>query len=176
MNISWIVLAFMMQIPAGDEVFKVGPAITTFGKIASVESDVEIPAGTVFKIRFDAGQANPKRQINRTFDSVARFINLKRAAGVPKEDLQIAIIVHGGAAMEVTTSEFYGARSKGRENGSAAAVAELQKHNVEFYICGQSAAYNRIEKKDLLPGVKLVHSAMTIHALLGQKDYLLNPF
>ena len=158
-----------------DDVFKPGGAIKTFGKIAAVDSDVEIPKGTVFKVRFDSARGSSKG-INSTFDSVARFINLKHAAGVPQKDVQIAIVVHGSASIDVTKNDFYAAKKEGRENGSANAVAELRKHNVEFYICGQSAAYNGIKKTDLLPGVKVAHSAMTIHALLGNDDYLLNPF
>lgn len=157
------------------DAFKPGVAIPEFGKVAAVESDVEIPEGTVFKIRFDCGRGSV-RGINSTFDAVARFINLKQTAGVPRKDVRIAIVVHGIAALDVTKDEFYSAKKKGRKNGSATAVAVLQKHNVQFYICGQSAAYNQIQKPDLLPGVKMAHSAMTVHALLGNDGYLLNPF
>ena len=158
-----------------DDVFKPGVAITEFGRIAAVDSDVEIPQGTVFKVRFDAGRGATKG-INSTFDSVARFINLKQAAGVPLENVHIAIVIHGSAAIDVTKDEFYSAKRKGQKNGSSNAVATLQKHNVKIYICGQSAAFNGIRKVDLLPGVKVAHSAMTVHALLGNEGYQLNPF
>ena len=167
--------ALFASTSTNDDVFKPGGAVKTFGKIAAVDSDVDIPNGTVFKVRFDSGRDSSKG-INSTLDSVARFINLKHAAGIPKDNIQLAIVVHGSASLDVTVDEFYAAQKKGRTNGSAEAVAELQKHNVKFYICGQSAAYNKIKKTDLLPGVKVAHSAMTIHALLGSDDYLLNPF
>ena len=171
------VLPLLVWPSPEDDVFKPGNAIKEFGKIAAVESDVEIPKDTIFKVRFDVGQSNPKRPINRTFDSVARFINLKDAAGVPLENVHVAIVVHGSASLDVTQDDFYTNKYKDRKkNGSAEAIAQLQKHGVNFYICGQSAAYQGIEKKDLLPGVKVAHSAMTIHALLGQQGYSLNPF
>ena len=168
-------LFLLLLVQGGEGVFTVGPAVN-FGKIANVESDVEIPKDMVFNIRFDSGRSSPRLKVNSTFDSAARFINLKRAAEVPKENISIAIVVHGNASFDVTNDDAYGARFDGKTNGSAAAVAELQKHNVVFYICGQSAAFHGIEKKDLLPGVKLAHSAMTIHAILGKQGYLLNPF
>ena len=52
----------------------------------------------------------------------------------------------------------------------------LQENNVKFYLCGQSAAAQGIGKGDLLPGVKMALSAMTMHALLDQQGFSLNPF
>lgn len=164
-----------LTLPNNDDVFKPGKAIPEFGKIAAVDSDVEIPEGTVFKVRFDSGRG-ASSGINMTFDSVARFINLKNAAGVSQENVRVAIVVHGSASLDVTKDDFYGTRKKGKKNDSKSAVAKLQENNVEFYICGQSAAHHGIAKTDLLPGVKVAHSAMTIHALLDNDDYSLNPF
>lgn len=178
MNLSYffyVVQVVLLVLPC-DDVFKPGNAIKEYGKIAAVQSDVEIPSGTIFKVRFDVGEAFPNRPINRTFDSAARFINLKDATGVPLEDVRIAIVVHGSASLDVTQDEFYAKKRGVKTNGSAEVVAQLQKHGVKIYICGQSAAYSGIKKKDLLPGVKVAHSAMTVHALLGQQGYLLNPF
>jgi len=55
-------------------------------------------------------------------------------------------------------------------------IKELTENGVEIYLCGQSAAYYGIEKKDLLPNVRMALSAMTAHAILQQKDYTVNPF
>ena len=158
-----------------NEIFHAGPVITTFGNIADVESDVKLPPSTIFKIRFDVGKISKSQSINSTFESAARFINVNVAAGVPRENIRIAIVVHGSAAFDVTKHSFY-ERKKGKTNSSTAAVQRLQKHQVEFYLCGQSAAYHGINKSDLLNGVKLAPSAMTIHALLDQQKYSLNPF
>ena len=156
--------------------FHQGKVISDFGNVADVESDVVIPPGTELKVRFDVGRKARAGSINSTFDSAARFINLNVAAGVPQENIRVAIVVHGSAALEVTKQEFYGAKNQGRKNASDEAVATLRKHNVEFFLCGQSAAYQGIKKKDVLEGVKVAPSAMTMHALLDQQGYSLNPF
>ena len=84
--------------------------------------------------------------------------------------------MHGSASIDVTGQEFFSSRNEGRENANAVAVETLLKNNVEFYLCGQSAAYSDIGKNDLLPGVKLALSAMTTHAMLAQDGFSLNPF
>ena len=96
-------------------------------------------------------------------------------AGVKPENIRLAIVVHGGASTDLTNQAFFAARREGRENASAAAIAQLQDHGVEFHLCGQSAAAHGITSADLLPGVKMSLSAMTAHALLQQQGFTLNP-
>ena len=98
------------------------------------------------------------------------------AAGVPEKNIQLAIVVHGGASLDLTNQEFFAARRDGAENANAAAIAQLQEYGVKFYLCGQSAAANGISNADLLPGVQMSLSAMTAHALLQQQDFTINPF
>ncbi len=156
--------------------FHPGTTIPEFGRIATVDADVELPASTKFKVTFDSADQAGLNAIDRTFDSAARFINLHTEAGVPAENIELAIVVHGGASLDVTDSEFHKARNEVRENASAGAIETLQNNNVRFFICGQSAAYHQIGKENLLPGIQLAHSAMTMHALLQQDGYTLNPF
>lgn len=158
------------------EVFQPGPAIPEFGKIATVQSDMKIPADTILKVRFDVARQARKDQINTTLDSAARLINLHAAAGIKPENLQIAIVLHGNALMDVTSKTFYGLRHDGRDQASLKAVRILHQHKVKFYVCGQSAAHHKVTKGDLLPVIKVAPSAMTAHAILAAQGYSLNPF
>lgn len=155
--------------------FHTGPVFTTFGDIATVQSDLPIPEGTVFKVVFDVTDKATPGQLNRTFDSAARFINMHVEAGVPIADIHVAIVVHGGAAVDLLTQESYAARNDGAVNGSAAAIAELTAHGVDIWLCGQTAAAQQITRADLLPGIGMSLSAMTAFALLQQQGYTLNP-
>ncbi|QJB70688.1 DsrE family protein [Parasphingorhabdus halotolerans] len=158
------------------ENFKTGPVFEDFGPTAQVQTDVAVSAETKFNIAFDVATKADAGKLNRTFESAARFINMHVAAGMPEENIKIAIVIHGGASHDLTNSKFYAAQNDGTENGSAVAIAELQKHGVEFHLCGQSAAAHGITNQDLLPGVKMQLSAMTAHAILQQRGYTLNPF
>ena len=176
-KVALALLTGVVGTPCQDEaVFHAGPIFADFGKIADVTPDQPIPEGTRFKVRFDAGKQATPGSINSTLDMAARFINMHVEAGVPIENMELAVVVHGGAALDVTRSEFYAAKYAGQSNASAAALAELQQAKVQFFICGQSAAWQKISKASLLPGVQVALSAMTAHALLDQEGYSLNPF
>ncbi len=170
------VLAAAGPASAGLDDFTTGPVFQTFGPKAAVESAEAIPEGTIFKIAFDVVNPADAGKLNRTIESAARFINMHVAAGVPLDDISLAVVVHGRAAMDLTNKEFYRSRLEGQEHGSADAIASLQQAGVTFHLCGQSAAAQDITADDLLPGVRMELSAMTTHALLQQDGYTLNPF
>tara|TARA_R110002167_G_scaffold36382_1_gene115187 strand:- start:5918 stop:6463 length:546 start_codon:yes stop_codon:yes gene_type:complete len=155
--------------------FHAGPVFTTFGDVATIQSDLPIPEGTVFRVVFNVSDKATPGQLNRSIDSAARFINMQVEAGVPLADIHIAVVVHGGASADLLDPAAYGARNDGAANGSADAISELVAHGVEFWLCGQSATALGIAKTDLLPGVGMSLSAMTAFALLQQQGYTLNP-
>ncbi|MEO9968495.1 MAG: DsrE family protein [Hyphomonadaceae bacterium] len=157
------------------ENFHTGPLIEDYGPVATVEGREPIPEGTVFKVSFDIVDRAESGAINPKLVSAARFLNMHTEAGVPPENMSLALVIHGSAVHDMTNADFYG-QSNELENENAALIAELIKHGVEIYICGQSAAFNGIAKSDLLPDVRLSLSAMTSHALLQQDGYTLNPF
>ena len=153
-----------------------GPAIAGFGPAARVDSDMPIPPDTMFRIAFDVSEENTTDRPLRGFESLARFINMHVAAGVPEDRIRLALVVHGKASFDLLTDSAHRARFDGRPSPSGALIADLQKHHVRVIVCGQSAAALGIAKADLMPGVELALSAMTAHALLQQEGYTLNPF
>lgn len=155
--------------------FKPGPAIKDFGLIAEVPGMEALPSGATYKVSFDLAKAAQPGQVNRSIESLARFINMHVAHGVKVEQIQLALVVHGGAVNDMTRSAVY-AKKNQQDNANKALIEALQKHGVQFYVCGQSAAYHGVTQADLLPGVKLSLSAMTQHALLQQNGFTLNPF
>ena len=169
-------LASAQPASAQMENFKAGPVFEGFGPTASVQMDDPVAKDAVFNIAFDVKDSAESGKLNRTIESTARFINMHVAAGVPVENIHLAIVVHGSAAFDLTKQEFFAAHKDGRKNASAPAIEQLQKHGVQFHLCGQSAAAQGIANADLLPGVKMSLSAMTAHALLQQQGYTINPF
>ena len=155
---------------AGPEDFKMGPVFDTFGGVANV-TDTRLTSETSFKVAFDIAKAADDGQVNRRLDTAARFLNMHAAAGVPLENINLAIVVHGGASKDLVTDE-----KRGGENANADLIAALIEAGATIELCGQTAAYYDIEQSDLLPGVSMSLSAMTSHALLQQAGYTLNPF
>lgn len=172
-----ILLALLFASPAiaGPDAFHPGPAIPDYGRIADVDNEFPIAEGTAFHVAFDLADAAEPGEVNRGLESLARFINMHVAAGVPAENIRLAVVIHGGAVHDVTNDAHY-EPLKEAPNANAALVATLVEHGVRIYVCGQSAAYNDVTNGDLLPGVTMALSAMTAHAQLQQEGYTLNPF
>lgn len=167
---------FMSQTAnAGREDFHPGPAIPEYGRIADVENEFPIAEGTVFQVTFDIADRADAGEINRSIESAARFINMHVAAGVPEENIHLALVIHGGAVKDVVLDNLY-TEETGEVNANTALVATLLEHGVRIYVCGQSATYQDVRNDDLLPGVTMALSAMTAHAQLQQEGYTLNPF
>ena len=156
--------------------FGPGPVLPDVGPIAPVQSDLPIPKGAKFKIAFDLQTRADAGGLSRQIETAARTLNQLVAAGVPQKDVQIVLIAHGPAAMDLLNPEIYAARNEGKANGSLVAVQKLLGKGVEIYLCGQTAASQKISKADLIPGVKMSLSAITAHALYQQRGYTLNPF
>ncbi len=165
---------------AGPEAFRKGDAIPEFGEIADVKSDQPFSKRTKFKVVFDVAKQAEYGKANRNIVSMARFINMHHAQGVPVKNIKLALVLHGGAAKDVTTEIYYDELQKEAEkpqnNANATLVQALLDNGVQIYVCGQTAAYYNIKNEHLLPGVKMSLSAMTTHALLQKKGYTLNPF
>ncbi|WP_395646045.1 DsrE family protein [Terricaulis sp.] len=155
---------------AEDSPFSAGPVINDYGRVADVEGAAPIPAYTRFKVVFDVSEGAEPGEVNRGIESAARFLNMHARAGVRPSNIRLAIVVRGSATRDLTIHP-----RPGEENANAALIAELIAHNVDIYVCGQSAAHFGVSAGDLLPNVRLALSAMTEHALLQQQGYTLNP-
>ncbi len=174
-----LILSALFAVPmafADGSAFHPGPVIADYGNVASIESDQPIPEDTEFKIRFDVAKQADAGTLNRNLVTAARFLNMHVEAGVPIENIDLAIVIHGGATHDVTSASHYGAVSEDAENANAGLIEALTGKGVRIYVCGQSAAYHDVSKADLLPGVQMSLSALTAHALLDDEGYALNPF
>ncbi len=159
---------------AGADAFTKGPVLQEFGENAAIAGALENATEQHFKVAFDVADASPG-SVNRSFNSVARFINMHVRAGVPLEQIEVAVVVHGKASAELLNATAYAQRFN-HANASQPLLEQLLELGVRIQLCGQSAAMADIPAAELLPGVSMELSAMTAHALLQQQGYTLNPF
>lgn len=170
-----LVVGLPAEMQAETSAFTTGPLIDDFGPHAEVHSDWEIADGAEFRVSFDiATQAEPGA-INRGFETAARFLNMHVAAGVPAEQIRLTLVVHGSASKDLLNAQSYQDRFE-TSSANVVLLESLLANNVEFVLCGQSAAFHSVDKRDLVSGVRMALSAMTAHALLQQSGYTLNPF
>jgi len=170
-----IIAVISAQSFAGGEAFTRGPVFAKYGENATVENGIENAAEQHFKVAFDIFEEVQGDGVNRSFNSVARFINMHVRAGVALANIEVAIVVHGKASPQLLNPEAYEKRFS-KANVNQDLLEQLMAAGVTIALCGQSAAFADVDSKDLLPGVKMSLSAMTAHALLQQQGYTLNPF
>lgn len=168
-------MACLLQPALASAEFTTGPVVENFGPVTDVAQSVPLTGKERFKVVFDAAEQGDEGKRNRKFESLARFLNMQARAGVKPEQVELALVVHGGASLDVVNNAAFQKKFQ-RDNPNAELLAALQKHKVRVIICGQSAAFNGIGTDDLLPGVEMALSAMTAHALLQQQGYTLNPW
>lgn len=161
---------------AGPTDFKTGPIIEGFGPAAIVPDATALANGASFKVAFDTAKGSDGDALNSTLESAARFMNMHGKAGISAQDIDLAVVIHGGAAFDLLTPKTHKARRDGEENPNTALIKALTDANVRIILCGQTAIYRDIGKADFLPGVEIALSAMTAHAQLQQNGYTLNPF
>lgn len=168
--VTLVALSLASATHAGRDDFRAGELIPAFGMIADVPDARPLPPDTTFKLAIDVVEGGETGEVNGRFVTAAAFLNLQHANGIPPENVEIALVVHGPAHRDILTDEAYGG-----SNPNAELLEALQKYQVSVYYCGQSGAARDIEAADLLPGVEVTYSATTTHVLLQQQGYSLRP-
>ncbi|MDT0583451.1 MULTISPECIES: DsrE family protein [Alteromonadaceae] len=154
--------------------FKDGTVIKGFGKYAPVAT-ATVDKKTKMKVAFDVAAQADAGKVNRKFDSLARFINMQVAAGVPKENIQLALVVHGKASFDLLNNPSY-QKLHEQDNPNKPLLQALMENGVRVILCGQTGVAYDIELSQLVKGSEVELSAMTAHALLQQDGYTVNPF
>lgn len=92
-------------------------------------NNATINKNTKLKVAFDAGAAADAGKVNRRFDSLARFINMHLAAGVAKENIALALVVHGRASFDLSYNATY-QKAHQIDNASKTLIAVLLASNL----------------------------------------------
>lgn len=153
-----------------------GPVFTDYGPVFKVDDrDKPLTKNFRYKVFFDVTEpAKNSLSLNRRIESVARFINMHAMNGVKVEDMQIAVVLHGGATRDALNQEAYQEKYKGK-NPTLDLIEQLDSKGVKFYLCGQSLYFMQHKKTDLAPQIQLGLSAMTTSTQLQADGYTLIP-
>ncbi len=155
---------------------KAGPIVETAGAVFEVAPTLATPTDRDYRLAFDISTPAPSPdRLNVAFNTAARFLNMHGQAGVPTEHLGVALVVHGGASLELLDDEAYRQRL-GAENPNAALIRELIGKGHRVILCGQSAASREVPTDRLIEGVEVALSAMTAFLLLQEEGYRVNPW
>ncbi len=101
---------------------------------------------------------------------IGRTFNLHVANGALKENIEMVVIVHGGAISTFFSNERY-AKRYSIDNPNIPLIRELSRNGVKFYVCGQSLALLNLPADALVPELKPSLSAKTAITGFQSKGY-----
>lgn len=167
--------AVPVQAQAGSGDF--GPYIHSAGPVFETPNpEFATPTDLTYRIAFDVAEGSQAAdELNQGLNSVARFLNMHGAAGVPREQLQVAVVVHGTAAKDFLNASAF-REFAGYDNPNLELIEELAEFGVRFVMCGQSLGARAVPRDALVGPVQVALSAMTAHLVLQEEGYRVNPF
>ena len=149
-----------------------GPLIHNFGRHVDLpNAELKTNTDMVYKVAFEILQAlrEPTRPHMR-LEAAARFMNMHAHAGIPTENLQLSIVLHGGGTQTAMTNEAY-RRRHDVDNPSLPLLNALSDAGVNIYLCEQSRVLRGIGADEVAPPVKSALSAMTAIVNLQEDGY-----
>ena len=161
---------------AQDMVF---PAIKGYGGVNPVPFEVEKPdPSKQYKFVMELGNGvEDKTRVADMLDYAARMYNLHRYAGIPKENIQLAIVIYAGATSMVLGNPSYVKRFDKENPNSTLAnpngelLEELFRNGIQVIVCGQSMMKQDLLPEDIYPGVRMAVSRFTATTDLVEKGY-----
>jgi intracellular sulfur oxidation DsrE/DsrF family protein len=143
--------------PAGQAMWRT-PIIPTYGAVADIPGGAEPPLPGA-RVVMDVSLGSDATSVNPGLDRAARLVNLYGATGLRAVDLQLAVILHGDAAIAALSEASHRART-GAANPNIPLLVELRRAGVEIAICGQTLAQRGIRREELADGLVVATSSM----------------
>lgn len=153
-----------------------GQLVEGYGSVFTIDPESDIvnfgpKPEQVFKVAFEAGAgANTPDRVDSAINNVARFLNMHAAVGVPKENLQVALVIHRGSAKGALDNAGYQKRF-GIDNPNLPLLEALAEAGVQIYVCAQSAAGRDMTWDEFASPVQLAFAAMTALVALQEDGY-----
>lgn len=172
--LTFLILLLSTQLLSAEPT--TGPVIDGYGESFAVEDrDAPLIDDHVYRVAWELTEySGAPDSVNRGLNRVARFLNLHGKNGVPTENMQLAVVLHGQALNTALNDESYQTRYQ-LHNPNLDLVQKLSAAGVQFYVCGQSMGFREYAKSELAEPVKLAASAMTMVHQLQFEGYTLQP-
>lgn len=168
---------FVFVLKAQETQRQMGPVITDFGPVFSVENpEFVTDTNKVYKVIFDIHNTpDDPAKVNQMLNTLARFLNMHAQAGVPLENLKVAGVFHNKATHDVLNNSGYQAKYE-VPNPNLRLLKALDDAGAELYICGQSIGARGVDRTQIDETVDVALSAMTVILSYQSDGYQLIKF
>ena len=117
----------------------------------------------------NVGPATPDSVVS-AFRSVANFLYVGDANGVPRSNVHLAVVVWGTATHSLLKNAAYRA-AKRSDNATIPLLQALHDAGVQIIVCGEALINRKLSRDDLLPFVKIAPTATMALATLHAQGY-----
>lgn len=176
---SSTLFALMVSLPAALRAqalgpSRTGPVIAEFGPVYTVENpDFGTDTEATYRVVFEVSQgADDPADVNPRIETLARFLNMHAQVGVPRENMKLALVLHGTAGKDALGHEGYRKRF-GTDNPNGALLEALSEYGVRVILCGQTQMHRGLGRDELASHVEVALSAMTALVSLTSEGYRL---
>jgi len=151
--------------------------------VPEADGYVEIPNAALaprkestYRAIFDATRAADKPgQLLPALNMAGSELNALAVAAVPVQHAKFALVFHGPAVDGILDDTHYKTKF-GTSNPNLKVIAEMKKQGVEFFVCGQYLASEKIDPKTLTPDVALAADALLVLMQYQNMGYALMSF
>lgn len=156
---------------------KAGPVIKEFGEVYAIkDADLLLETNKKYKVIFDVYTDEKKAgNMNPLINTVARFMNMHGQNGVPEENMDLIIVLHGAATKNALSDKAYKKAFKGK-NPNTELIEALTEKKVKVYVCGQSLISKGYDEQDVSDQVQVSLSALTALVKYQEEGYQLINF
>jgi intracellular sulfur oxidation DsrE/DsrF family protein len=154
-----------------------------FPAVPQADGYVEIPnvalpptKDSKYQAIFDATRpADKPTQLVPAVNMAGSELNAIAAANVSLSNAKFAIVFHGPAVDGILDNDHYKAKF-GTDNPNLKVIAEMKKEGVEFFVCGQYLAGEKIDPKTVTRDVTVAADALLVLMQYQNKGYALMSF
>jgi len=156
---------------------KVNPVIKSYGTVFQLPNADQKPDPSLkYNILVELTENGSKPDsLNEYIEALATLVNLHAAEGVPKENIQMVVVLRKMAPFAVFDNELYKEKFK-CDNPNLQILKELMDAGVEFFVCGQTMQKRNIDTKKLVAGTKVASSGLTAITTYQLKGYAMIKF
>lgn len=156
---------------------QVNPVIKSYGTVFQLPNADHKPDPSIkYKIIVELTEnASKPDSLNEYIEALATLVNLHAAEGVPKENIQMVVVLRKMATYAVFGNELYKEKFK-CDNPNLHLLKELMNAGVEFYVCGQTMQKRNIDTGKLVAGTKVASAGLTAITTYQLKGYTMVKF
>ena len=172
LRITFTLIAFLLLLaPALPAQEKVTPVVPFGGIYAIPEATVTPDPSLEYKLAIDvvSGSEVPDSLAAGLYN-VARMLNLLSVGGVPDENVEVVLAIHGGATFAVVNDAAY-REQYGTDNPNLPLIRALKEAGVKVTVCGQSLIGRGIPTDAVAEEVEVATSMLTTVAMYQMRGY-----